>query len=248
MATVFSFPTTDALSAAVGAHVARLAAAAVQQSGRFTVALSGGSLPQLLAAGLADLPGVDWGRWHVFFADERVVPLDHPDSNYRACKEALFSKVPIPPEQIFPIAVGLPLEDTANHYTSRLRETFGPDCAWPRFDCLLLGMGPDGHTCSLFPNHPLLEERSRWVAPIADSPKPPPQRVTLTYPVLEAAAEVVFVSTGASKADVLHQVLEGDGDWHAVPSKAVRCQGAVVWFVDDAASAKLATVAVRRAP
>jgi len=238
MPVVYSSATTDELSQAVAKHVAARASAAIAATGRFTCALSGGSLPKLLAAVLKDQPGIDWSKWYVFFADERVVPLDHADSNYLSCSQELFSKVPIPADQIFPIKTGLSPEDTAKEYIASLKSVFG-DCECPAFDCIFLGMGPDGHTCSLFPGHPLLDERSTWIASILDSPKPPPERITFTWPVLEAANEVCFISAGAGKADMLKMVLEDDIDWKEVPCKNVKCKGQVVWFVDDGATAKL---------
>lgn len=209
-------------------------AAATPDGKPFTVAISGGSLPKLLAAGLLDVEGVDYSTWHVFFADERVVPLDDDDSNYKACDEVFFSKAGIAREQIYTVDASLSAEDAAAAYTKQLEAVFGAD-AIPSFDLVLLGMGPDGHTASLFPGHALLEVRDRWVASIEDSPKPPPKRITLTYPVLESAQNVFFVCTGAAKAENLAIALgvsEG-----SVPAGEVKPSGSLVWFVDDAASA-----------
>eukprot|EP00669_Euglena_mutabilis_P001347 TRINITY_DN11685_c0_g1_i1.p1 TRINITY_DN11685_c0_g1~~TRINITY_DN11685_c0_g1_i1.p1 ORF type:complete len:248 (+),score=12.06 TRINITY_DN11685_c0_g1_i1:20-763(+) len=244
---VYSFPTTDDVSRSLAVYVSKLAAAAIAARGRFTVALSGGSLPKLLGAHLSGDQGVDWQRWFVFLADERVVPLDHADSNYRLCQEELFSKVSIPAAQIFPITYGPPPADVALDYAAKLRGVFGTESPWPDFDCILLGMGPDGHTCSLFPNHPLLDESAAWVSPILDSPKPPPERVTLTFPVLEAARALAVVSTGASKAAVTKQVLEDDVDWKAVPSKRVARRAVTTWFMDDPATADLKSTEIHRA-
>ena len=180
---------------------------------------------------------------HVFYADERVVPLDHPDSNHRLALEFLFSQVPIPAKNIHPIDVELlnDIEELADAYEKELiREFAQKDSArFPVFDLILLGVGPDGHTASLFPGHELLSENDRWVAYIQDSPKPPPNRVTLTFPVINHAARVAFVATGASKVQILQDIL--DTPELGLPAARVRpvVPGQLVWFVDDAASASL---------
>jgi 6-phosphogluconolactonase len=184
----------------------------------------------------------------VFYADERVVPLDHEDSNHKLCTTELFSKVPIPQENIHVIDPSLDaggdvegLEEVADDYEKALIREFakGDSARFPVFDLILLGTGPDGHTASLFPGHALLSEDDRWVAPIADAPKPPPRRVTLTFPVLNHAARVAFVAAGASKADTLAAVL--DRPEEGLPASRVRPKepGQLYWFVDDAAVSKV---------
>lgn len=177
---------------------------ALSSRNQFTIALSGGSLPNNLRP-LADVPGIQWDKWQVFFADERIVPLDHPESNFAACAKAFLDHVPIKREQIHTLNPELFSEATrtdptgehankaadekeaqavAADYEKQLADTFtspqGAGARYPTFDLILLGMGPDGHTCSLFPDHPLLAEQKVWVAKIVDSPKPPPRRITLT--------------------------------------------------------------------
>lgn len=180
---------------------------------------------------------------HVFYVDERVVPLDHPDSNHNACNQVLFPHVPILVEQIHTIDTTLlsDLEELSDAYEKELiREFAQKDAArFPVFDLILLGMGPDGHTASLFPGHELLAEEDRWVAYIENSPKPPPKRITLTYPVINHAARVAFVATGKEKQDVLKQVL--DQPELGLPAARVRPNypGQLYWFVDDAAAAKV---------
>ena len=180
----------------------------------------------------------------VFYADERAVPLDHADSNHRALSEALYRHVPIPAAHIHPIDAALlgDLDELADAYEQELvREFAQRDAArFPVFDLVLLGVGPDGHTASLFPGHALLSEDARWVAHIADSPKPPARRVTLTFPVLNHAARVALVAAGAGKADVLARVL--DAPEEGLPAARVRpaSPGQLVWFVDAAAAARLA--------
>ncbi|KAG6897327.1 hypothetical protein C0992_002385 [Termitomyces sp. T32_za158] len=245
---LFSYPSPDALVDGLAAFIVKAQKDSLDKKGRFTVALSGGSLPKMLA-GLIDNPALKWDKWYdslrpqVFYVDERVVPLDHPDSNYLASFTHLFSKVPIPRQNIHTIDTTLldDLEELSDAYEKELiREFAQKDSArFPIFDLILLGMGPDGHTASLFPGHELLAEEDRWVAYIEDSPKPPPKRITFTYPVINHASRVVFVATGKEKVDTLTQVL--DHPETGLPSARVRpaYPGHLYWFVDDAASAKV---------
>ena len=180
---------------------------------------------------------------HVFYADERIVPLDHEDSNHKLAHDTLFSKVSIPRDNIHTIDYSLQddLEELSDAYEKELiREFAQRDSArFPVFDLILLGIGPDGHTASLFPGHELLSETDRWVAYIEDSPKPPPRRVTLTYPVINHAARVAFVATGIGKVQILHDIL--DTPELGLPAARVRPvhHGQLVWFVDDVASAEV---------
>ena len=234
------FPTTEVLSEQVAAYVAELSAQTIPVRGRFTVALSGGSLPKLLAPGLIVEPlrdEIDWSAWYIFFADERCVPLSHPDSSYRLVMEEFFSYLDIPADQIYAIDPRLAPDEAAVAYEQTVRRVFYPELGRrPRFDLILLGMGEDGHTASLFPDHPLLDETERWVVPIFDSPKPPPQRITLTLPIINNAANVAFIATGSGKADILPQVLSSA----ILPAGRVRPHdGNLRWFVDEAAAANL---------
>ena len=237
--TLHIFPTTTELGTAAAALIAQASAEAIEQRGRFTVALSGGSLPGLIAPAL--LAGslrcrVEWPAWHVFFADERCVPLYHPDSNYRLACQQLFDFLPIPPAQIYPLAAPFSPAPAAKAYQATLKKVF-KKATLPHFDLILLGMGPDGHTASLFPGHPLLSERKAWVAPILDAPKPPPERVTLTLPVLNAARAVVFIAAGANKAETLPQVLRPKS---TLPAGLVQpTSGNLHWLVDAAAAQNL---------
>ncbi|TRM61462.1 hypothetical protein BD626DRAFT_538055 [Schizophyllum amplum] len=206
-----AFASGDDLAKSLADFVIKAQKDAIDKKGRFTIALSGGSLPKQLA-GLIDHPGAKWDKWQVYYVDERVVPLDSPDCNHKACMEALFSKVPIPEENVHHLDESLlgDLEELCDAYEKELiREFAQRDAArFPVFDLILLGMGPDGHTASLFPGHELLLEDDRWVAYIEDSPKPPSKRVTFTYPVINHAARVAFVAAGEGKAEVLHDVLD----------------------------------------
>ncbi|OSX67735.1 hypothetical protein POSPLADRAFT_1038149 [Postia placenta MAD-698-R-SB12] len=237
-----SFATSHELCDALAHFIIKAQKEAVEKKGRFTVAVSGGSLPTQLNA-LIGKPGVKWDKWQVFYADERVVPLDHPDSNHKLCLDELFSKVPIPADHIHPIdpSLGDDLEELSDAYEKELiREFAQKDSArFPIFDLILLGVGPDGHTASLFPGHALLTEDDRWVAYIDDSPKPPPKRVTFTYPVINHAARIAFIATSAGKADMLKTVL--DKPEEGLPASRVRpvYPGQLYWFVDDAAASKV---------
>ena len=232
------FRTSQQMGQAAAEHVAYLCAQAVGERGRFTVAVSGGSLPKLLFPPMVSEPirsQINWSKWHVFWADERCVSLTDPDSNYRLTREYLFDHVEIPPTQIVPINDTLDPATAAANYQKKLAQVFAPlSGQLPRFDLILLGMGEDGHTASLFPNHPLLREKERWVTPIFDSPKPPPERITLTLPVINQARQVVFIAAGAGKAEALSAIIKGNSD---LPAALVQpTNGELHWFVDDAAT------------
>jgi 6-phosphogluconolactonase len=239
--TITILPTRNELSAAVAAHVALLAAHATAERGRFTVALSGGSLmdiisPELVASPLCD--DVNWSAWHVFWADERCVPLTSPESNFGVANRQLFRKVPIPRDQLHNIDDTLGPAEAADAYEAMLANVFHPGAGrLPRFDLILLGIGKDGHTASLFPQHPLLNERQRWVAPVFDAPKPPPKRITLTLPVINNARHVVFVATGTDKAPIVSEVLGSCIHRPRLPAQLISpSNGELQWFLDQAAS------------
>jgi len=238
-----SFLTPDALVDGLAEFVAKAQKDAINKKGRFTIAISGGSLPKMLR-GLIGRNGIKWDKWHVYYADERLVPLDHEDSNHKLCTDELFSKLggALPASNIHAIDPALldDPEELTDVYEGELIKEFakGDAARFPVFDLILLGMGPDGHTASLFPGHPVLSEDDRWVAYIDDSPKPPPRRITLTLRVINHAARVVFVSSGASKAEILRDVL--DAPEKGLPSSRVRpgAPSTLTWFVDDAAAAE----------
>lgn len=240
---IFSTPQT--LGEAAANYVSQVSARAVAEQGRFCLALSGGSLPKLLGPPLVAQPlrsQIEWSAWHVFWADERCVPLADADSNYRLAREYLFEHVPIPPDQIYAIDDTLPPGPTAEAYQGLLRQLFQPDPGEiPRFDLILLGMGEDGHTASLFPGHPLLTESERWVAPIVDSPKLPPERITLTLPLINQARHIAFVAAGPGKATALSQVFGPIDRDPILPVQLVHpaADGELVWFVDRAAAVQL---------
>jgi 6-phosphogluconolactonase len=231
-------PTPAALFQAAADEFARLAADAVQKSGKFSVALSGGSTPrslyQLLASGA--FPKLPWNRTCFFFGDERHVPPDDPESNYRMANEAMLSKVPVPAANVFRIPAEMKdAGAAASAYEQTLRSFFhlGPP-EFPRFDLILLGLGSDGHTASLFPDSSALgENRKLVVANWVEKFKT--HRITFTFPVLNHAACVMFLASGADKAGILHEVLENpQAD---LPSQKVRpVNGSLLWMVDQAAA------------
>jgi|EP00624_Nannochloropsis_granulata_P002893 6-phosphogluconolactonase len=196
---------TEALKTVIAEHVAESAKVAIAERGRYTLTLSGGSMPGLLG-GLTGVSGVDWTHVYVLFSDERCVSLDDADSNYKACSDALLSKLSIPAGNILTIDPTLGSADAmAQAYETKLKVLLPSPGGIPQLDTVLLGLGPDGHTASLFPDHPLLGETSKFVAGIEDSPKPPPARITLTFPVLHAAREVLFIGAGAAKAQLFQE-------------------------------------------
>jgi len=240
---LYSFASTDALVDGLAAFILKVQHDAINKKGRFTIALSGGSLPKMLK-GLIGAQGVEWEKWQVFFADERAVPLTDPDSNYLLCKNEFFSKIPqILSKNIHSIDTSLldDLEELADDYESKLIAEFAQkdSARFPVFDLILLGMGPDGHTCSLFPGHELLSEDGRWVAYLDDSPKPPPKRITFTFPVLNHALRVAFVAAGEGKQDVLSTIFDRPEEGLPCSRVKPKSPGALYWFVDDAASAKV---------
>ncbi|GBE78162.1 6-phosphogluconolactonase [Sparassis latifolia] len=235
-----SFTSSAALGDALAHFIIKAQKESIEKKGRFTIAISGGSLPKQLNA-LIGKSGLKWDKWQVYYADERVVPLDHPDSNHHLCSTELWNKVPVPKSHIHTIDFSLAddLEELSDAYEKELIHEFAQkdSARFPIFDLILLGVGPDGHTASLFPGHELLSEEDRWVAPIEDSPKPPPKRITFTFPVLNHAYRVAFVASGAGKAEILKKVL--DKPENGLPASRVRpaSPGQLYWFVDDAAVA-----------
>ncbi|MEJ0026300.1 MAG: 6-phosphogluconolactonase [Rhizomicrobium sp.] len=203
------------------------------KDGAFALCLSGGATPRRLYELLGEPPFRDsfpWSRTHLFWGDERFVPPDDPRSNYRMVREALLSRVDIPAANVRPIPTqGLSPDDAAQRYERVLRGFHRADPDSPLFDVTLLGLGPDGHTASLFPGSAVLEERERWVAPGAGAEP----RITLTYPALENSRHVAFLVDGAAKRDILARVLGGDA---ALPAARLKPRGELRWFVDRAAN------------
>ena len=235
-----------ALAAAAAQEFVTAACEAVAARGRFTVALSGGSTPRRLYERLASahLSGraSTWPQTHIFWGDERLVPPDHPDSNYRMAREALLDRIDLPSDQIHGILTGIgDATEAASRYEQDLRMFFGPGAAAsPRFDLILLGLGGDGHTASLFPGSPALRDKTRWVVGHRVEGIPH-DRVTLTLPILNEAARVIFLVGGGDKAVALRAVLEGSDPIERIPARGVRpFRGSLIWIVDRAAARLLA--------
>ncbi|KAH8343177.1 hypothetical protein KR059_006243 [Drosophila kikkawai] len=182
---------------------------ALARQDRFSVGLSGGSLVQLLTKALKQRAGdLNTAKWTFFFCDERYVPQDDSDSTYGAYKTEWLTQLPgIRDSQFVTANTAKSLDECAADYEAKVKDRVNCDCGLPQFDLLLLGMGPDGHTCSLFPEQPAtLQETQRLVIPIRNSPKPPPERITFTLPLINNARDVAFVVTGAGKASVVKRV------------------------------------------
>jgi 6-phosphogluconolactonase len=220
-----------AVAAAAAQWVSELSAG----SDPFRIAMSGGSTPQFLYEALASSTfkaGIDWPRWHVYFSDERATPPDHPDSNYRLVHDTLLSKAPVPAEHVHRIEADRPDLDAAADSYSRLLEA---RCGRPpRLDLVLLGLGADGHTASLFPGTAALDVEDAW-ATRGRADFEPFDRITMTFPAINAAARVAFLVTGSAKGDALHGVVDG-----TVPAARVRpADGELLWFLDAAAAGAL---------
>jgi len=236
------YPDLDTISQQAAQYIVRVANEAIVTRGRFTIALSGGNTPKKLYSLLGSEPyrsQIDWKLVDIFWSDERCVPPDNPDSNYRMAHEVLLSKIQIPAPQVHHMPADTPDREAASlAYTQEMQHVFGTN-GIPNFDLIQLGMGPEGHTASLFPHQPSLHETERLVIPVS-VPKPPPDRLTFTPPILNAARNVLFLVTGADKADALHAVLEGEYNPDEYPAQIVRPpNGEVTWMVDTAAAQKI---------
>jgi len=237
--------TPQELFSAAAEEVVRAAEESVAARGRFTIVLSGGSTPKglfnLLATNARSV--LPWDRMFFFWGDERHVPPTDPDSNYRMAEETMLSKIPVAAGNVFRVPAENPdAAAAAEAYEQTLRKFFQLEPGQlPRFDLILLGMGPDGHTASLFPGTAALREKSRlivanWVDKLNTS------RLTFTLPVLNAARCVAFLVSGTDKADALKAVLEGDAPGEQYPSKLVRpTDGKLIWLVDRAAASGLSS-------
>jgi 6-phosphogluconolactonase len=221
---------------ALAARAADLIAEAMRGcTAPFRLCLSGGSTPRATYKLLATRNDIAWDCIEIFFGDERMVPPDHPDSNYRMARESLLAGGHVQPRALLAMPTDGAPQDCAEAYEEILRQQYGasrldPDV--PLFDLMLLGLGPDGHTASLIPGQPVLQERARWVAPV---PKGRDEvRLTLTYPALESSRLMLFLVAGADKAEAVRRARAGDA---AIPAGALRPQGDVVWLLDRAAGA-----------
>ncbi|MBN1511261.1 MAG: 6-phosphogluconolactonase [Phycisphaerae bacterium] len=245
--TIRVFPSPDGLAVAAAALFSETARAAASARGDSRVCLAGGSTPKGLYRRLAGDLGRDvpWPSVCAYFGDERCVPPDHPDSNYGMARATLLDRVPVRPECIFRIPGELGLGTAADTYEQTLRETLV--AADGRFDLVLLGLGTDGHTASLFSQTPALHVTDRWCTG-AVAPTAPKERVTLTLPILNAGRRVVFLVTGKEKAGVVRAVLCGPRDPDRFPAQAIQpTDGSLFWLLDESAASDLPqSLGVRR--
>jgi 6-phosphogluconolactonase len=243
MRTIRRLADPEDVSRAAARDLIETGGAAIAERGRFCLALSGGSTPRRMYEILADSPrALDWRCVDVFWGDERAVPPDHPDSNYGTAAAVLLHKLGVPPARIHRIEGELPdPEDAAARYQNEIARVFATpaDGLPPTFDLILLGMGPDGHTASLFPYSQALTERRRWVVGhhVARLGKP---RITMTPPILNRATEVRLLVTGADKAATLREVLTGPREPERLPAQLVVPEaGRLEWLIDRAAASEL---------
>jgi 6-phosphogluconolactonase len=229
----------DDAAALAEAAARRLIAIATESAGPVAVSLSGGSTPKLLYRMLADrfAGKLPWSRIHWFFGDDRFVPPDDPDSNLRMVREAMFDRAPVPPENIHPIpTVGVTLDEAASRYAAELRAFYGADSFDPRrplFALTFLGLGEDGHTASLFPGKPGVENTKDWVVGVPEAGlKPLVPRVSLTLPAIASSGAVLFLVSGAGKRTVLDRIAAGEN----LPSARVTADPPPVWMLDKAAA------------
>jgi 6-phosphogluconolactonase len=205
----------------------------------FRMALSGGSTPKLLYHELASpdyRDRIEWRRLELFWGDERFVPHTDERSNYRMVREALLAHAPVLIDHVHPIVTEGDADSAARRYEALLHAVYGSEVLSPErplFDLVLLGMGDNGHTASLFPGAASLDERTRWVLAVNGPAEP---RITLTYPAIDSSRAIAFLITGADKADVVRRVYEGD---NSLPASRVRSSGGVFWFLDEAAASRL---------
>jgi len=220
-------------ASALAGRAAEIIAGRVKAAkGPYRVVLSGGSTPRATYQLLATRSDVDWGCAELFFSDERCVPPDHKDSNYRMVRESLLADGTVSPRKLLAIPTDGPPQSAADRYDEALRQQYGAGSleeGIPLFHLTLLGLGEDGHTASLLPGQPVLNERSRWAAVVPEGRGEP--RITLTYPALESSALIIFLVSGAAKRDALAQARGG-----ALPAGALKPQGEVLWLVDQAAA------------
>ncbi|MCL5268161.1 MAG: 6-phosphogluconolactonase [Bacteroidetes bacterium] len=228
------FADLNELSASAAEDINRLIVRAVRLKSRFSLALSGGTTPRLLyrILGTTYRDKIPWKAVHFFWGDERYVPHDDKDSNYHMAKESLLEIIPVPVENVHPIPTTYaePAE-AAELYEKELRKFF--DTTGDTFDLVLLGMGKEGHTASLFPESPALAETNRWALAVEVAANPP-KRITLTYPVLNRADAVYFLISGQEKAEAIARVFDTSTYSHSCPAKGVNpSNGKVVWWIDS---------------
>ncbi len=234
------FPDIDSLSRAAAERFVSLSKAAILSRGRFATALSGGSTPRLLYSLLGSSPyreKIDWKGVHFFWADERCVAPSHEESNYKLVEDMMQLKAIVPRENIHRIQGENGPEPAAAAYEEELHRFFGASRK-PGFDLVILGAGADGHTASLFPGSALLQERNREVVPVYRE-KPEVSRVSLTLPVLNRAADILFLVAGNDKANIVYEVLKSGKKGQYPAGRVQPVNGTLSWFIDKAAASRI---------
>ncbi|KAI3754327.1 hypothetical protein L1987_54109 [Smallanthus sonchifolius] len=246
---ILRFQTEEDAAVALAKYISDLSAKSIAAHGSFSVVLSGSSLFDTTRKILEPpyISSIDWSKWLIFFLDERVVPLDHPDSNYKLAYDRFLSKVPIPKSNLFPMKENVSAEEAADEYEQRLKQLVAnntlnksPITGFAKFDLILSGMGPDGHVASLFCWHFQRFEKQKWVTVVTNSPKPPPLRITFTFPLINSASEVALVVIGDEKADAVKVALgEHASHGYPLPVQKVSPEGNLTWFLDSGATSRL---------
>lgn len=238
------YPDKEALSVAAAERFVLAAQEAVRENGRFLTALSGGSTPALMFELLAQLPyhsRVDWEKTLVFWSDERMVPPDDDGSNYKQADALLLSRVPIPARNVYRAQGELPAKEAAAGYRENLAMVSADGSTFPRFDLILLGMGTDGHTASLFPGASLEEEETQPVIAVtADYNGRPANRISFTPRLINQAQTVLILVSGADKAAMVNQALYGEKDTKRIPVQRIEPKrGRLLWYLDQTAASQL---------
>jgi 6-phosphogluconolactonase len=238
----------EKLAAAAAERIFSVAVESIAARGRFSLCLTGGSTPRRTYELLARTRHAErneydlWPHTYLFFGDERFVPPDDNRSNYQMVRQSLLQNAPVPEDHVFAVPTHSSPQQAAEEYAGTLKGFFGDGIAWPEFDLVLLGLGDDGHTASLFPGAAALHVADRWVTSSPPGVLPPAvDRVTLTFPVFNAARQVVFLVSGANKAAVLAEVYRGRVAVEQRPAVGIRpARGGPVWLADRAAAGRLA--------
>lgn len=240
MVKVYAYENNDAIAKSLAKFIIQQQDAILATKDQFTIAISGGSLISILAKGLLKNKDIKWAKWVIYFSDERIVPLNDKDSNFGAFEKEVLE--PLAHEKLIGPTV-VTINESLVHSQDcktdqQIAEEYEAELPKHGIDLVLLGCGPDGHTCSLFPGHELLSESNSYVASLNDSPKPPPRRITLTLKYLAKSGTLAFVAAGSSKQTALKGIFENPAS--KLPSAIVNgladdVKGGICWFVDNAA-------------
>jgi 6-phosphogluconolactonase len=250
VAKVNVYKTVELLNETVAEDMLSLCLACIENHGAFHVALAGGSTPKRLYQLIASDAFRDrfpWEEIHVYFGDERCVPAGHEDSNFRMANEALLTKVPIPAENIHPIHIDVDdIATSADRYNNELIASLPSDQETPKFDLVLLGLGNDGHTASLFPGTPILQQMQKYVDAVYVE-KFDSWRISITYPVINAAANIYLLTTGGEKAQIVKTVMFDELPAEPYPIQRIQGRGNMYWYLDEAAAAQAAEIVISQA-